>query len=150
MKKIFILLEERFYNTDTNVSNLKVIKLIESKFTLIVINLFYFEILFQKEDGSPYSQFDTLSMLQATGLCNKEACDWLLQLHRILQEQLMGSEQPCIGDLLKTGSLVQMQFKRGINMLAALTQATESVYVRSVQNAATRKVSYNCYEFLFS
>ncbi|XP_070191391.1 midasin-like isoform X1 [Littorina saxatilis] len=93
-----------------------------------------------EEDGCPYSQHDTLSMLQGAGLHSQLACDWLMELHSQLREKLTANERPGLCDLLRSAMLVRQQQEKGMDVNSALRHAADSVYVRNMKSLVARQL----------
>ncbi|XP_076466261.1 midasin-like [Babylonia areolata] len=91
-------------------------------------------------DSCPYSDTDTLSMMQGVGLHSQMACDWLMTVHRQLRERLAANEKPGLCDLLRCAMQVKQQQEKGVGMVGALKHATQNVYVRNMKSLAARQM----------
>ncbi|XP_056015325.1 midasin-like isoform X2 [Ostrea edulis] len=92
-----------------------------------------------EEEGNPYSEQDLTVMLHGIGVKCKKVSDWLISLYVNMREVLSRGERPHLLQLLQCGVTTVQQTDRGIAIGEAVRWAAEEVFVKTVNNVATRK-----------
>lgn len=79
-------------------------------------------------------------MLHGIGVECKKVSDWLISLYVSLQDILPRGERPHLLQLIQSGLTTVQQTDRGAPRGEAVQWAAEEVFVKSVNNTASRKV----------
>uniref|UniRef100_A0A8W8MR76 Midasin n=1 Tax=Magallana gigas TaxID=29159 RepID=A0A8W8MR76_MAGGI len=92
-----------------------------------------------EDEGNPYSQQDMRVMLHGIGVECKKVSDWLISLYVSLRDILPRGERPHLLQLIQSGLITVQQTDRGAQRGEAVRWATQEVFVKSVNNLASRK-----------
>lgn len=79
-------------------------------------------------------------MLHGIGVECKKVSDWLISLYVSLRDILPRGERPHLLQLIQSGLTTVQQTDRGAPRGEAVRWAAEEVFVKSVNNTASRKV----------